>query len=622
MLSTLLLGAGCSVLANAFTVPQYSFPGKLTGSSFGIPSRNATYDYIIIGGGLAGSVMAARLTEHSSATVALVEAGNFYELSNGNWSQVPYYSEEWAGSAPTDYNPLVDFGLESEPQVNGDVIHYAQGKNLGGSSGRNQMLYHRATKGYYQKWADHVGDLSYTWENMTTYLERSMTFTPPRPTAQNVNGTFSYDASAFPLSGNMSNPLQVCYPSYVQELSAYGPTAFESLGLSEQAGFSSGILHGYGSWTSTIDPATGLRSSAESSFLQTAFPRDQLTVYVNTRGQNILFNSNKTAIGVNVTSSSNPNDALYYTLSARKEVLVAAGAWHSPQILMLSGIGPKTTLESHNIPIISALEGVGRNMWDTTNIGGVVYPIDSSFTTFSAFENNATLLAEASQQLLSTGTGPLTNIGTDFVAWYKITQNVSSTFSSATKEWLNSLPSDWPELEMSLASTSRSLEIADDETKVCSLNNLMIGTASRGNMTIRGASIFDKPVLNPNWLQDPRDQEVAIAAFKLARHAIAALPAGVVIGDELFPGKNVTTDADLLQAILGNIAAIHHGCASCAMGPVGHPDTVVDSKGRVVGVQGVRVVDSSALPFGPPGHTQGTTYGHAEKMAQVVLDDM
>lgn len=141
-------------------------------------------------------------------------------------------------------------------------------------------------------------------------------------------------------------------------------------------------------------------------------------------------------------------------------------------------------------------------------------------------------------------------------------------------------------------------------------------------MTIRSASIFDKPVLNPNWLQDPRDQEVAVAAFKLARKAIAALPAGVVVGDELFPGKNVTSDADLLKAILGNIAAIHHACASCAMGPVGAPNTVVDSKGRVVGVQGLRVVDSSALPFGPPGHTQGTTYGHAEKMAQVVLDAM
>lgn len=162
-------------------------------------------------------------------TVAVVEGGNFYQLSNGNWSQIPYYSEQWAGSAPTDYNPLVDWGLEIQPQVNGNVIHYAQGKNLGGFTGRNQMLYHRATKGYYQKWADYVGDRSYTWENMTTYLDRSMTFTPPQATAPNVNATISYDASAFLPSGNMSDPLQVCYPSYIVELSAYGPAAFGAL---------------------------------------------------------------------------------------------------------------------------------------------------------------------------------------------------------------------------------------------------------------------------------------------------------------------------------------------------------------------------------------------------------
>lgn len=139
---------------------------------------------------------------------------------------------------------------------------------------------------------------------------------------------------------------------------------------------------------------------------------------------------------------------------------------------------------------------------------------------------------------------------------------------------------------MSLASTSRSLEIADDSTKVGSLNNLMIGTASRGNMAIRSASIFEKPVVNPNWLRDPRDQEVAITAFKLSKQAIAALPAGVVVGDEMFPGKDVTSDTNLLEAIMGNIAAIHHACASCAMGPAGDPATVVDSHGRVVGVSG------------------------------------
>ncbi|KAK5946123.1 hypothetical protein PMZ80_000263 [Knufia obscura] len=622
LLSKTYVALACTCLAEAAIISQFSSPGRLTGSSFGIPSQNATYDYIIVGGGQAGSVMAARLTEHSNATVAIVEAGNFYEISNGNWSQIPYFSQQYAGSEQGDYNPLVDFGLETTPQANGEVIHYAQGRNLGGSSGRNQMLYHRPTKGYYEAFADHVGDLSYTWDNMTTCLERSMTFHPPNMTERADASSITYDASAFLDTSNASNPLQVSYPAYSYELSSYAPQAFGNIGLQSQPGFSSGVLHGYGYWAFTIDPETGIRSSAESSFLAEAFNRDTLSVYLNSLVQNVIFNANKTAIGVNVTSSPAGTRTKFYTLSARKEILLSAGAYHSPQLLMLSGIGPEQTLRQHNIPIISALEGVGQNMWDTTNIGGPVYRINNTFTSFSDFQNNATITTQIDQQFANSGTGPLTNEGSDVAAWYKFPQNITSTFSNATQAHIASLPTDWPEVELILSTSSRSLEVADDNTKQGTISCLMIATASRGNMTIASSSILDRPIISPNWLLDPRDREVAIATYRAARTAWQGIPEGVRIGDEIFPGKNVTSDEDLEKAIVGNIAAIHHASASCAMGRVGERDTVVDSRGRVVGVQGLRVVDSSALPFTPPGHTQGTVYAHAEKMAQVVLNDM
>ncbi|KAF2767253.1 glucose-methanol-choline oxidoreductase [Teratosphaeria nubilosa] len=141
-------------------------------------------------------------------------------------------------------------------------------------------------------------------------------------------------------------------------------------------------------------------------------------------------------------------------------------------------------------------------------------------------------------------------------------------------------------------------------------------------MTIKSDSVFDRPVINPDWLFEEGDQEVAVAAFKLARQAWQGVPRGVIAGPEMFPGANVTSDADLSEAVKGNIAPIHHATASCAMGKFGHPATVVDSEGRVIGVQGLRVVDSSSLPFTNPGHTQGSTYGHAERMVQVMLDSM
>lgn len=605
--------------AEASIISQFSAPGILTGNSFGIPFTNETYDYVIIGGGLAGSVIASRLTEHSNATVAIVEAGNFYELSNGNYSQIPYFSEQWVGSELGPFNPLIDWGLDTTPQVNGEAMRYAQGRNLGGSSGRNQMLYHRATKGYYEQFAEHVGDLSYTWDNMSTYLERSMAFTPPLKS--NKAGSISYDASAFLPSGNMSNPLQVTYPGYNYDLSDYAPAAFENIGLSSQPGLSSGVLHGYSYWSYTIDPTTGTRSSAESSFLETALQRSGLTVYINSLAQNVIFNGT-TAVGVNITSSPAGTPSRYYTLSARKEVLVAAGAWHSPQVLMLSGIGPKATLEQHGIPVVSVLEGVGQNMWDTTNIGGVVYELNDTFTTFQEVRTDSSLFEQSIEEFRNSGSGPLTQVGADLVAWYKFPENITSTFSNATQAHLASLASDWPELEMSLSSSSRSLSFGSDSTKRASISALMVGTAGRGNMTIQSNSILDRPVISPNWLLDDRDKEVAVAAYRTARKAWEAVPDSVRIGEEVFPGANVTSDADLIEAIIGNIAAIHHASASCAMGRSDNPMAVVDSRGRVYGVQGLRVVDSSALPFCPPGHTQGTTYGHAEKMADVILQDL
>ena len=140
-------------------------------------------------------------------------------------------------------------------------------------------------------------------------------------------------------------------------------------------------------------------------------------------------------------------------------------------------------------------------------------------------------------------------------------------------------------------------------------------------MTISSASNLDPPVINPNWLRDPRDQEIAVQGYKRLREAWKNVPH---IGEEVFPGANVTTDAQVLRAIMSgsNIGPVHHGAASCAMGKSSDPMAVVDAWGRVYGVQGLRVVDASSLPFTPPGHTQEYVYSHAEKLVQDILDDM
>ncbi|KAJ4381634.1 hypothetical protein N0V86_002998 [Didymella sp. IMI 355093] len=600
-----------SSVSSAIIVPQLSSPGRITGTNFGIPGRNATYDYVIVGGGTAGSVVAARLTEHSNASVAIIEAGSFYELSNGNWSQIPYWSEQWVGAAPDDWQPLIDWGLFTEPQINGESIHYAQGKNLGGSSGRNQMMYHRPSVGSLQAWADHVGDQSWNWANMTKYYERSMTLTANVANRTAADGSAVYDASAYGASGSNSQPLHVSYPNYINPLSQYAAAAFSAIGLKQIPGFASGVLDGFGWWQFTIDAQTGLRSSAEASFLSEAYDRPGLTAYINAQASNIIF-ENGTAVGVRVTNQG----MRPFTISARKEVIVSAGAWHSPQLLMVSGIGPKATLDNFDIKVVKDLPGVGQNMWDSTNIGGPVYEI--SLPGYTHWQQ-AGPMADAEAELLANGTGPLTNIGLDVGAWETFPDR--SNFSAATQRALSGIPPDWPLIENSLTSSSRVLESSDSNKQYGVIGCILVAATSRGNMTIQSASNMVAPTINPGWLREESDQEVAIEAYRRARKAWQAVPEGIRIGQEVSPGQNVTTDAQLLDYIKQNIAPIHHASSSCAMGKPDNAMAVVDSKGRVFGVQRLRVIDSSSFPFTPPGHTQGVTYAHAEKLVEDVLND-
>ncbi|USW56824.1 Putative glucose-methanol-choline oxidoreductase, FAD/NAD(P)-binding domain superfamily [Septoria linicola] len=594
LLTCSLLASTC--LAQGF-VAQKADRGSLTGTSFGIPSKNATYDYVIVGGGTAAH----------QCLRCKIEAGNFYELSNGNWSQIPYWSEQWVGAEEDDWQPLIDWGLFTEEQVNGKSIHYAQGKNLGGSTGRNQMMWHRPTVGSYAAWAEHVGDDSYTWDNMLKYMQRSVKYIenaanrPANTTPPTSPGAYSADGG----------PVIVSHAGYVHPLAQYGPAAFSSIGLKMINDFSGGHLDGYSYWPFSIDPATGLRSSAESSFLAESLSRPKLTTYINAHVNNILFSENGTAMGVNVTNyGMRP-----FTLTARKEVIVSAGAYHSPQLLMVSGIGPKDALQKFNIPVIKDAPGVGQNMWDSCNIGGPVFKIN--VTGYSTWQQPG-YKEQADAQLLAKGSGPLTNTGLDMGAWEKLPAANRANLTPEALTALSVFPSDWPEIEWSLSSSGKTLTASDATVQYGTIGAVLVAATSRGNMTIRSASNLDTPIIDPNWLRDSTDQQVAIQAYRRAREAWNVIP--LKVGDEVSLGKNVTSDADLLEAIKSRLGPIHHASSSCAMGKADNPYAVVDAKARVFGVHNLRVIDSSSFPFTPPGHTQGVTYSHAEKLVDDVIE--
>ncbi|KAI5372519.1 Versicolorin B synthase [Alternaria alternata] len=610
---SLLASLASANLDSPSLLQQFYAPGRLLGNSFGNPGVNATYDYVVVGAGLAGALTASRIAEAlPNMTVAVIEAGSFYEISNGNYSQIPYYSTMYVGPDPEDYQPLIDWGIFTEPipGANGRRFHYAQGKTLGGSSARNQEIYHRATKGWYESIANITGDPAYLWDNMFPFMKKSFSFTPPdvRFRAENASN-INFTLSAFDIPGG---PVHLSFPKYAQPIASYGAEGYAAAGINAASGFLDGNLLGYGYWPFTLKPEDSTRSSTESAFLSHTAARTSLKIYQSCMARNILFDESKRATGVNVTAGGMKP----FIVHARKEVIVSSGFIHSPQLLMVSGIGPRKALERHNITVISELNGVGQNLRDTPAIGGVVH--HTNVPGRSAWERESSSFDAAVERYLTNGSGPLSSPASDFAAWERMPEQFTTNMSRSTLEFLRDLPNDWPNVEYVLQAAERILSSAQTASDTGVIGTILTSTTSAGNVTIQSADNAVAPVVYIGWLDSLEDQELAVAAYRRARTIAASISA---FGDEIAPGANVTTDAQILHYIrTKGMGAIHHGAATCAMGRNASNGAVVDSKARVFGVSGLRVVDASSLPFNAPGHTQGVTYAHAEKLAQDIIN--
>ncbi|KAK5126559.1 hypothetical protein LTR85_009493 [Meristemomyces frigidus] len=199
---------------------------ELYGNSFGIPGINASFDYVIIGGGNAGLTIAARLAEDQRVSVAVIEAGSFYQIDNGNGSVIPSLAtSQFVGADANDSQPLIDwdFVTVSQAGAGGRRIRYARGKTLGGCSARNYMAYHRGTVGSYQRWADEVGDQSYTFSKLLPYFQRSVHLTPPKSGIRFANATVGYDPAAFNNSIGFHQPLQVSWANWAYPIASWAP---------------------------------------------------------------------------------------------------------------------------------------------------------------------------------------------------------------------------------------------------------------------------------------------------------------------------------------------------------------------------------------------------------------
>jgi choline dehydrogenase len=606
LLFALVAGARSGLADSAST--YYGTPFDVgNGDSFGIPG-NASFDYIVVGGGTAGLGVAMRLAEDNTHTVAVVEAGGFYQIEAGNKSVVPAYNAEFQTLNDPLANPLVDWGFVTTPQpgANNRTLHYARGKTLGGSAALNGNVYNRGTVASYQEWADLVGDESYTFDQWLPYFAKGVNYTVPNGirTANTTVPTPASDAVDF-----TGGPLRVSYCNFALPFSSWAQKAFQYLGFPNITTFSNGQLLGSQYAPQALNPISNERETSATSYLNAALNsnRTNLKVYTHALALQVLFSENKTATGVSIRSGR-----LDYVLTARKEVVLSAGAFQSPQLLMVSGVGPAATLQEHNITVLADRPGVGQNMWDHIDIE-VTYKVD--VVGFNTLKNQTYNQDQLDNFRAIPAKSMYGSYGTDYIGWEKLPADYRANMSSTALDALAAFPSDWPEIEYEVASVYRSTD-PEDFHGYGTFVTIPVSPLSRGSVSLLSNSMLDPPVIDPQWLTNPADVELAIQATKRARQIMASPAlAPIRLGSEIMPGEEVQTDAQILEYIRNNLFMNWHAAATCKMGRTNDIMAVVDSKARVIGVQNLRVVDASAFALLPPGHPISTVYGLAEKIS-------
>lgn len=590
-------------------LPLLALSSRIYGYSTG-KIQDQTFDYVIVGGGTAGVPVGTRLAA-AGYKVAILEAGGFYEDSEPILATTPAF----------DFQPNAanDWAFETEPQLglNGRTIPYPRGKCMGGTSGRNAMIWQKGPTGSFQMWADEVNDQSYILEEIEEHFKKAVTFTAPDTAKRAANATPGYDKSVF---ASTKGPLSVTYAHWAVAFSSWAQRAMKAIGIQDAGDFDNGKILGSQYMKTTIDATLQQRASSESAYLSAFKDLPNLTIFTHTIGTKVLFDKYKRATGVVAENTGMP-----FTLTVNNEVILSGGAFHSPQLLMLSGVGPAEILKEHGIPVVHDNPHVGQNLSDHVWFG---VSIRTKLETASRWNDDLDYRLRLFEEFRQSHEGPLTSNGGDFAAFEKVPDDLRKDFTDAALQDLAAYPKDWPDIEYVVAPTFlgdfRSPQ-PNDGYQYASIAAALMAPISRGNITIQSSSIHDAPLINPGVLASHTDQQVAIAAFKRLRQMLSSPELEPIrIGGEYYPGKRVQDDdASILEHLKDAASVYYHAGGTCKMGDPERPETaaVVDSNARVIGVKGLRVVDASVLPFLIPSHIQSAIYALAEKIADVVIQD-
>jgi choline dehydrogenase len=533
-------------------------------------AQEQAFDYVIVGAGSAGCVLANRLSADPGNSVAVLEAGG---NDNWIWFHVP------VGYLFAIGNPRADwlFKTDPEPGLNGRVLNYPRGKVIGGSSSINAMIYMRGQAADYDNWAQ-MGLSGWGWDDI-------------KPLFMRQEDHFAGET----INHGSGGEWRIEPPRMRWEILDAFIDAAKSRGIAATDDFNTGTNDGVGYFQ--VNQKNGRRWSAARGFLKPVLSRPNLNLVTSAEASRILFEG-KRAVGVEYTGPGGKT-----VIRARREVILASGAIGSPKLLQLSGIGPGAALRELDLPVIADLPGVGSNLQDHLQLRPVfkVHGVRTMNVEYQSLVKRGLMAA----QYALFRKGPLTMAPSQLGCF---------TRSSPDYETPNVQFHVQP---LSLDKFGEPLHPFGAFTvSVCNLR-----PTSTGFVRLASRDPGAAPLIHPHYLSTPEDRRVAVDSIRLARHLVAAEPLQKYRPEEFRPGPEFNTDAELEKAAGEIGTTIFHPVGTAKMGVKEDPMAVVDERLRVRHIAGLRVIDASVMPRITSGNTNSPTMMIAEKGAQMILED-
>jgi choline dehydrogenase len=532
-------------------------------------------DYIIIGAGSAGCVLANRLTEDPKINVILLEAGG--EDLNP-LIHIP------AGYIKTMVNPAINWMFESEPEANTAMrpIAFPRGKVLGGSSAINAMLYVRGQSHDYDGWAQR-GNRGWSYQDILPYFRK----------AEHCEAMDSENMD--PELRGQNGPLNVAMVRSRYKALDLVIEAAEKLGYPHNPDYNGHDQEGFAYYQ--VTQKNGVRHSAKKAYIDPVRRRSNLTILTKAQATSLILDGAK-ATGVRCLING-----VEKTIEAGREVIVSAGAIQTPQLLELSGIGNPEILVQHGINPRHALPGVGENLQDHF-ISRISWKLSGNLS-INHLSRGAALAGEIVKYAL-TRRGALS-----------LPAGILAGFVKSRPGLIG------PDIQYHIANASfanPAKRIFDDFPGM-TFGPCQLRPESRGHIHLRSPDVTDAPRIFPNYLNSEEDQRVHIAGLKIAREIMESDIMRQHVNVELRPGKNINADEDLLAYARETGVTLYHPVSTCRMGPSPAAGDVVDERLRVYGIDGLRVVDASIMPTLVSGNTNAPTIMIAEKAAAMIKED-